>query len=363
MVQFLKDPVFNTSLIVGYYWIPLCVLVVLYANIFHAAWTLSQKSREKEKEREKLLALSKKPPGQPAAANPAVGIAVVAAMTYQGQGGRLEAAPEDEDDEEDEEDGGSGAASSADRRASDNNVYGGKYSPSQSGSAARLLPRPEIAEEGTVRRKPAPPLRDENTVLRHRPAMNGSSGGDCHRHQYNHHNHVTFEQHDRVSLQSSTPTNSLPPPPPHPMHPSLHHNRLSMLGENNLSEEDSSSGGFRARPTVGGGHPPHSDSGCRYGFTLLLRHKIPHPKPQTAFIYDIINSLQDMHHGLEAARQRQRRAPHHLQRLDAHPADALAHPLPLLPGLLLRNDLNATQVAGGALLLLQEPEAEAGHAH
>ena len=90
MVQFLKDPVFNTSLIVGYYWIPLCVLVVLYANIFHAAWTLSQKSREKEKEREKLLALSKKPPGQPAAANPAVGIAVVAAMTYQGQGGRVE---------------------------------------------------------------------------------------------------------------------------------------------------------------------------------------------------------------------------------------------------------------------------------
>ena len=76
MVQFLKDPVFNTSLIVGYYWIPLCVLVVLYANIFHAAWTLSQKSREKEKEREKLLALSKKPgPGQPAAANPAVTLA------------------------------------------------------------------------------------------------------------------------------------------------------------------------------------------------------------------------------------------------------------------------------------------------
>ena len=84
MVQFLKDPVFNTSLIVGYYWIPLCVLVVLYGNIFHAAWTLSQKSREKEKEREKLLALSKKPSGQPAASNPAVGIAVVAAMTYQG---------------------------------------------------------------------------------------------------------------------------------------------------------------------------------------------------------------------------------------------------------------------------------------
>jgi hypothetical protein len=38
MVQFLKDPVFNTSLIVGYYWIPLTILIILYSFIFHAAW-------------------------------------------------------------------------------------------------------------------------------------------------------------------------------------------------------------------------------------------------------------------------------------------------------------------------------------
>ena len=56
MVQFLKDPVFNTSLIVGYYWIPLTILIVLYSFIFHSAWTLSKKAKDREKERSKLLA-------------------------------------------------------------------------------------------------------------------------------------------------------------------------------------------------------------------------------------------------------------------------------------------------------------------
>ena len=65
------------------------------------------------KEREKLLALSKKPPGRPAASNPAVGIAVVAAMTYQGQGGRVE---EEDEDEVEEEDGSGAASSSADKQ-------------------------------------------------------------------------------------------------------------------------------------------------------------------------------------------------------------------------------------------------------
>lgn len=45
--QFLKDPVFNTSLIVGYYWIPLTILIILYSFIFHAAWNLSKKSAYK----------------------------------------------------------------------------------------------------------------------------------------------------------------------------------------------------------------------------------------------------------------------------------------------------------------------------
>lgn len=86
MVQFLKDPVFNTSLIIGYYWIPLTILIVLYAFIFHSAWTLSKKAADKERERQKLLAtLAKKPSsdGTPPqinkkATNTALGIAAVA---------------------------------------------------------------------------------------------------------------------------------------------------------------------------------------------------------------------------------------------------------------------------------------------
>ena len=42
---FVQDPVFNTTLIVAYYWCPLIVLFVLYSFIFEAAWALSKKSK------------------------------------------------------------------------------------------------------------------------------------------------------------------------------------------------------------------------------------------------------------------------------------------------------------------------------
>ncbi|XP_045131625.1 muscarinic acetylcholine receptor gar-2-like isoform X2 [Portunus trituberculatus] len=64
MVQFLKDPVFNTSLIVAYYWIPLVVLFILYAGIYQTAYEMSKKAREKRKQAQAMMNLG------PASAKP-----------------------------------------------------------------------------------------------------------------------------------------------------------------------------------------------------------------------------------------------------------------------------------------------------
>lgn len=58
-VQFMSDPLFTFLLTIGYYWIPLCVMIGLYGGIYYVALTLQRKAEVKHKKMTTAMELSK----------------------------------------------------------------------------------------------------------------------------------------------------------------------------------------------------------------------------------------------------------------------------------------------------------------